>query len=221
MGLFILRIRVMHVVCDRQRDVQLPAHGKQGGVHQPLRRNPMILQLQEKIALAEAFLIFQRRLLRLVRKALLDVSRHLSRQTGGKGDDSLMVLLQHLHIHARLVIKAFREAAAYDLHQVGVSRVVLRQQHQMIIPVVPAACLSVKPGIRRNIHLAADDRFDPRFLRRPVKINDAVHHPMVGDGGAVHAKLLHPADVFLYLVGAVQQTVLRMNMKMRKCHVFL
>ena len=44
---------------------------------------------------------------------------------------------------------------------------------------------------------------------------------MVGDGGAVHAKLLHPADVFLYFVGAVKQTVLRMNMKMRKCHVYL
>ena len=221
MGLFILRIRVMHVVGDHQRDVQLLTHGKQSGIHHPLRRNPMVLQLQEKIPLSEALLVFQGRLFRLVHQTFLDVPRHLSRQAGGKGDDSLMILIQKLHIHTGLIVKALCETAADDFHQVGVSRIVLRQQDQMIIPVVPAACLSVKPGIRRHIHLTADDWLDSRFLRRPVKINNAVHHPVVGDGGAVHAKLLHPADIFLYFVGAVQQTVLRMNMKMRKCHVYL
>ena len=144
-GLFILRIRVMHVVGDHQRDIQFLTHGKQGGIHQPLCRNPMVLQLQEKIPLSEAFLVFQRRLFRLVHQTFLDVPRHLSRQAGGKGDDSLMILIQKFHIHTGLIVKALCETAADDFHQVGVSRIVLRQQDQMIIPVVPAACLSVKP----------------------------------------------------------------------------
>jgi hypothetical protein len=43
---------------------------------------------------------------------------------------------------------------------------------------------------------------------------------VVGDGGAVHAKLLHPLYIFFYFIGTVQQTVFRMDVKMRKRHNF-
>ena len=88
----------------------------------------------------------------------------------------------------------------------------------MIIPVLTAANLTVKPGIGRHIHLTAQDRIDARLPGRPVKINDAEHDAMVGDGTAVHAQLLYPLNALFDLIRTVQQAVLRVDMQMCKFH---
>ena len=51
-----------------------------------------------------------------------------------------------------------------------------------------------------------------------VKVDYAEHNAMIRYGGCVHLKLLHPFYIFIYLVGTVEQTVLRMSMQMHKGH---
>ena len=91
----------------------------------------------------------------------------------------------------------------------------------MIVPVLSAACLTVKSGVWCHIDLTPQNRIDPSCFRLPVKIDDAIHHSVVRDGCAVHAKLLHPGYIFFYFVGTVQQAVLCMDMQMCKIHAIL
>ena len=132
-----------------------------------------------------------------------------------------MELVQDFHIHSGFIIVAFGKTAAHDLHQIGITRIVLRQQYEMIITILTAGQLLVKPGIRRNVHLAAEHRIDVRFFAGTVKINDAVHHAVIRDRRAVHAQFLDTLHIFFDLVGAIQKTVFRMSVKMYKRHDFL
>ncbi len=218
MRLFVFRIRIMDIVCHHQRNVQFFTHLHQGCVHGFLLRDSVVLQFQKIIILPETVLVFARRLLRLVHKPLYDITLHFPRKAGGKRNDSLMKLPQHFHIHPGPVIIALRKTTAYDFHQIGVSRIVFRQQHQMVITVFPAGQFLVKTGIGRNIYLTAHNRIDTCRFRFLIKINHAVHNAVVGDCGAVHPQFLNPLHIFLYLVGPVQQTVFRMHMQMGKCH---
>ena len=91
----------------------------------------------------------------------------------------------------------------------------------MIIAILPASKLLVKPGIRRHINLASKDRLDPLGLTFLIKIDHAIHHSMVCNGRAVHSQLLDPLYIFFYFVGAVQKTVFCVDMQMCKCHKIL
>ena len=219
MGFFILPVSVMYVVSGYQRDIQLLAHGKEGRIYRTLVWDPMILQLQIIVPFSEAVLVLQRRLLGFVNQTFLDITGHLACQAGRKGNDAFMVTVQHLHIHPGLVIIAFGEALAHDFHQVCITGIVFRQQHQMIIPVIPARQLFIKAGVGGHINLAAYNRLNPRFLGGPVEINNTVHNAVIRDGGAVHPQLFYPFHIFFYLIRPVQQTVFRMDVKMCKCHV--
>ena len=219
MRLRVLRVGIMNVICSDQWNVQLLAHLEQLRIHQPLLRDSVILQLQKIVSLAEACLVLSRRLPRLFRHPLCDISLYLSGETRGKCDDSLVILIQKLHIHTRFVIIAFRKALAHNLYKVVIAGVVLRQKDEMVISFLAAAYLLVKARVRRNIDLTAEDRLDPRLLRRAVEVNDTVHDAVIRDGGAVHAKLLDSCNIFFYLVGTVQQRVFRVDMQMYKCHV--
>ena len=132
-----------------------------------------------------------------------------------------MILLQHFHVHARPVVISLGKALADDLHQIGIAGVVLRQQHEMMIPLLPAANLLVKARARCDIDLAAEDRLDAVCLCLLIEIDHAVHDAVIRDRRTIHAKLPDTLDILLDLVGAVEQTVLRMHVQMCKCHIFL
>ena len=87
----------------------------------------MVLELQEVIALSEAFLVSAGRLSGLLRQVLHDVPLDFPRQAGGQGDQPLVVAVQDFHVHTGAVVVALGEAFADDFHQVGVAGVVLRQ----------------------------------------------------------------------------------------------
>ena len=84
----------------------------------------------------------------------------------------------------------------------------------MIIPVLVLTDFSVKTRIRCHVYLTAQDGVDPRRFGCPVKINDTIHHTMVCDSRAVHTQLLDPGNIFFYLIRAVQEAVLRMDVQM-------
>ena len=211
-------IRIVNVICGRQPDAGLLAHAHQLGVHQPLLRDPVVLKLQEKIPLSENLLISEGRLFCLFIKVPHQIPLNLPGQTGRESDEPLMVLPQQLQIHSGFIVKSLHKTPGDDLHEVGIALVVLRQKHQVIIAVVIPACLPVKPGAGGYIDLAAQNGIDPRLPGRFIKINAAIHHPVIRNGRTVHPQFLYPGDVFFYLIGAVQQTVLRVYVQMRKIH---
>ena len=181
----------------------------------------MVLELQEVIALSEAFLVSAGRLSGLLRQVLHDIPLHFPCQAGGQGDQPLVVAVQDFHVHTGAVVVALGEAFADDLHQVGVAGVVLRQQDKVVVPVLAAGGLLVEAGVRGHIDLAADDGIDASLFGGPVEVDDTVHDAVVRDGGAVHAQLFYTGDVFFDFIGAVQEGVFRVDVKVCECHVGL
>ena len=88
----------------------------------------------------------------------------------------------------------------------------------MVVTIVAATDLAVEAGTRGYIDFAAKDRIDSGCFRCPVKIDDAVHDPMVCDGRAVHPKLLYTGNVFFYFIGTVQQGVFGVDVEVGKSH---
>ncbi len=200
MRLHIILIRIMNIIGRHKLYLKLPAHAHQRLIHLLLRRNPVILKLQEEISLTEDLFILLCCPACLLILPFNNILLYLACQTRAQGNDSFMICAQDLFIHPGAVVKAFRKPDGDDLHQILVSLIVLCQQNQMIITVLASSGLLVEPGLRSYIHLAPKDRPDPLGFGFFIKIDHSVHDPMVRDGSAVHPKLLYPRHIFPDLV---------------------
>ena len=218
MGIRIFRIGIVDIISGNQRNIQFPAHFQKFRVHHSLLRVSVILQFQKIISLPETCLIFPGSLPGFLRKSLDNIPLHLACQTGRQGNQPFMIAVQDFHVHPGLVIISFRETFADNLHQVGVTGIVLCQQHQMIIPVLSPGQFLIKTGVWRHIHLAADNGFYPRAFGCPVKINDTVHGTVIRYGSAVHPQFFHPGNIFFDFIGTVQKGIFRVDMQMYECH---
>ena len=100
------------------------------------------------------------------------------------------MLAQQLHIHARAVIKALREAERDHIAEIAVAGLVFTQEDEMVGFFVDAVDL-VEARAAGDIDLAADDGLDPGLLCCAVKVDRAVHDAVVGQGDGLLADLLH------------------------------
>ena len=80
--LHIVRIGIMDIICDNERNIEFLAHLQKHRIDSPLLRNAVILHFQEKIALSEARFIFESHLLCLIHETFDDIALHFSRQAG-------------------------------------------------------------------------------------------------------------------------------------------
>ena len=125
------------------------------------------------------------------------------------------MLPQQIQIDPGSYIKSLYKGLAHHIGQVAVTRFILAQQYQMSGFGVILVYL-VKSGTGRHIDLTADDRVDPLCLAGPVKVNSAVHHTMVGNGAGGLAHLFDAPGQVTDAAGAVQQAILRMDVKMHE-----
>ena len=107
-----------------------------------------------------------------------------------------------------------------EFGEVPVAGLVLRQQHEVMVNVLPAAGgLLVETAAGRNINLAADNRLDAPVARGLIKINCAAEHAVVGDrerGELQFAGFVHQP---IEAAGAIEQRILRVQMQMDKIRV--
>ena len=218
MGFHVIPADIVAVIGTDDGNAQLVPHPENPRVHLPLQRNSVVHDLQEEVILSEDIPVAERGPAGLLIAVRREISRHFSRQAGGGADQALVILLQSFQIHPGTVVEALGKTPGDDLHQICVARIVLCQKNQMVVLVLAGPHLPVKPGSGRHIDLAADDGLDSRILRRTVKINDAVHGTVVGDGQAVHPQLFCPRNHLRDLSRSIQQTVFGMYMKMCECH---
>src|SRR5208337_4738226 len=104
-------------------------------------------------------------------------------QAAGQGNETVLVFGQQFLVNARLVVIALEVRGGNELDEIFVAGCVLGQQAEVMINVAPAAAgFLVQPAAGGDIDFAADDGFDALLARGLVKINDAVHGAVVGDG---------------------------------------
>ena len=214
-GVFLAQI--VGIVGDDHGKPRLPGQPLNALVYRALLINAVILKLQEKVSLAENVGQFQGvflgPLVVLPHQALGDGTG----KAGGQGNQPLVVLLQQGQVYSGLAVKAMDKGLGNQIAQVFIALPVLAQQHQMI-GVVVLAVNPVGHAPAGNVDLAADDGLDARGLGSFIKIDTAVHDPVVGDGHGGLPDLLHPIHQAVDPAGTVQQAVLRMQMQVDKTH---
>ena len=131
--LVVLAVGVVRVVGGQQRGADAAGDVEQLRVRLALRRQPVILQLDEEVVLAEDLLQPSRLLERTLVVALEQRLQHVSTETSGGGDQTLVVLLEQLPVHPRLVVVALEERQARQLDQVAVAGLVLGQQREVVV----------------------------------------------------------------------------------------
>ena len=173
----------------------------------------MILQLQEKIPFSKYFLVPKSCCSSFTVHASCDIFLNLTCQARAKRNDSFVKFPQKLQIHTWFIIISFCVTTGYNFHQIVVSFIIFCQENQMIISVISASySLFVKPGSWCHIDFTAKDRLDSLSTCSTVKVDHAEHTAMIGNCHAVHSKLFDPRHALFNFIGAVQQTVLCMNM---------
>ncbi len=217
MRLRIFAADVVDVVGSYQGNARLAVQSFDIGQDFQLFFQPLVLHLEEKMILAENLpqgqrFFFRRFVIVIKQKAL-----HPARKASGQGDDAPAVLPQHVVVDARLVVKPADKAFRYDFHQVFIAVLVFCQKHQMASGLIELRRLILHaPG--RRIDLASQDGLDALLLGFFIKVDDAKHNAVVGNGAGIHAQLLYRCNQLADSGGAIQQAVFCMYMQMGKCH---
>ena len=192
-GLVILAVGVVRVVGRQQRGLQPGGDLEQLRVGLALRRQPVVLQLDEQVVAAEDLLqaggLLEGAALVALQQRLQDMAAEASRG----GDQPVVVLGQQVPVEAWLVVVALQEGPARELDQVAVAGVALGQQREVVVELL--AALRVATGVVDaaaaggplaavvvgHVRLGADDRLDALAPALLVELQRPVHVAVVGD----------------------------------------
>ena len=211
--------QIMRVVRCHQTDVQLPGKLVQTFIDFLLQRNAVVLNFKVEMLPVKNIEELLAEVIRAVHITVRQRTRDSARQTGRQTNQTFAVRAQQLHVDTRLHIEAFRETARHHVDEVAVAGHVLAQQDEVRVPLAVDVA-AVKARMRRQIHLAADDRMDPLRLAGAVKVDHAVHDAMVGQRARGLPQLCHTVHQLFDTAGAVQQAVFAVDMQMCKWYQF-
>ena len=211
--------QIMRVIGRHQTDVQLSGKLVQTFIDFLLQRNAVVLNFKVEMLPVKNIEELLAEVIRAVHITVRQRTRNRARQTGRQTNQTFAVRAQQLHVDTRLHIEALRETARHHVDEVAVAGHVLAQQDEVRVPLAVDVA-AVKARMRRQIHLAADDRMDPLRLAGAVKVDHAVHDAMVGQRARGLPQLCHTVHQLFDTAGAVQQAVFAVDMQMCKWYQF-
>ena len=219
MSLGVLLLDVVDVVRRDQRDTGLFAEAPEQRHEPSLLFEPLVLDLEVVVSLAEYLEVLEGFFLRAFIVACKKEPRDDAGKAGRKTDQPLAVLPQYLLVYTRFVVVTFNPACGDELYQVLISRLILCQEHQVVLPSV-GFFVTRKTAACGHICLAADHRMDAGLCTLLIKIDDAEHDAMVGYGKMLHTELFGAFYDVFDLCCSIEQTILRVQMKVCKGHYF-
>ncbi len=222
MGARVLFRQVVAVVGREQRDAEVLPELLQHLIALVLDGDVVVLDL-EVVAVAEDLQVLGRELAALRVVVGGERAVDLAREAAARRDEPAVQLPQEILVDARLEVEALLVRQAHHFAEVLVAlHVHGEQDHVEVAPglVVVAALLLAALGAAAGseVHLASDDRLDGVRHARLVELDRAEHVAVVGHRDRRHPERLHLRDQLRDLVGAVEQTVLRVEMEMHEAH---
>ena len=220
-------MRVVQVVGGDHRQVEVAAQAQQPVADPGLDVEPVVHQLEVEVAGTEDVNEFGGAGPGLLVVADPKPGLDLAGRAAGRGDQAAGVLRQQLAVGARLVEEAFERRARREPEQVVHSSGVLGEQRHVseratagdvvLSPVRPAhPGPVVAGGIRGEVGLHADDRFDARGRGLLVEVVGTEDVAVVGHRQGRHAHALDLGEQFGQPRGAVEHRVLGMDVQMHE-----
>ncbi len=214
----VLFLYIMRVICQHKGYARFAVERNQLARGLFLVKNAVILYFQVEIALAEQLIKLQGASASAHIVPVDELLRDFARETAGKANKPLGVLVQKLPIYPRLCVKPLGKRRRHKVAKVFVPRFVFAQQNK--VGVVPVHnMLAVAHSSRGNVDFAADNRLYARFLAGLIKRHSAVHHAVIRHGERRLPQLRRLFGDFIYPASPVKQGVLRMNVQMNKAHL--
>src|SRR3982751_594679 len=179
-----------------------------------LHLQPLVLNLEEKIVLAENVGEGSggcpSRLVIVLHQPL----GNFTFQAPGEADKTARVLRQKFLADPWLVIKPVQRSLGGDLYQVPVSLFVLCQHEQVIVGVA----LRSRPVILllANVQLASHDRLDAMLVCRIHEMHGAKNVAVIGHGHGGHAELLHALAQLFDVTSAIEQGIVGVQVQVNK-----
>ena len=180
----------------------------QVAVDRLLLLEPVGLQLEEEVPLAEDVLELARGALGRLGPAAHDRLRDLAAQARRQADQPLRVLAQQRLVDARVVIEALEVAHRVQVREVLPADLVLGEQDQVIRP-----ALGLVEPVGRDVRLAAEDRLHAVGLGALIEVERAEQVAVVGDRDRLHAALEHLREQLVQANRAVEKAILRVQMQ--------
>jgi hypothetical protein len=144
-----------------------------------------------------------------------DLSSHACR----RDDQPLAVAGEELPVDARLDVKALGVGQRRELDEVAVARGVLGEQDEVVVWLRARRRPRAGPAIsRRDVCFHTDDRLQSGLPRLLLEFPRAVEISMIGDREGRLLELEGPGDQVVDPVGAVEQRVLGMTVKVDEGH---
>ena len=214
-GLHIVGTEVVGVVGGNQRDTELSANARHLHVDDAVFHAPVVLDLEVEVV-AEDLLVPAGPIPSHIGPAPQDRLGDFPSQASRRHHQAFAVLLEQRFIDTGPRKNAptphpAQMADAGQLHQIAVTGGIFCQNHQVVAAFLLG--LGVINGSIDDIHLIANDRFDPGSRAELEQLNGAVHHPVVGEGQGGHPKFHSPIHHRWQLGRPIQQAVIAVVVK--------
>ena len=133
-------------------------------------------------------------------------------QAGAQRDQPAVEFPEQLFVDARLIVESFHVTEGNQLAEIAIALVVHCQKNQMIVVFLGSLvdALLFEAAGRRDVDLAADDRFDAVAHRFAIKLDGAEHVAMIGHGNRRLFERLDALEQLVDFIGAVQEAVFGM-----------
>jgi len=101
-------------------------------------------------------------------------------------NQSFRITMKEFLIHPGVIVETLKIACRGELQEIFISLHVFDENDKMARRFINTGRRFVKPALRGNIQLAADNGFDPRFLGLLIKFDGAEEIAMIGHGDGGH-----------------------------------
>ena len=131
-ALCVLPVQVVAVVRRHDGDACVLCQPEEFPVHLLLLGDPVVLELEVEILLAEDLLVFEGDPLRVVIPVLDEQRRDLAAEAGREADKPFSVGPQQFLVDPRLVVESFEISGGHELDQVLVALSVAGEEYEVI-----------------------------------------------------------------------------------------
>ena len=213
----VLTMDIVKVIGGNQSQIILLGQLQEPRISKLLFPKSMVLNLQEKIILAENIYVFPDQGIGLFHIPCDDSPGNFPCHAGTEADKPFVIFSKQFLVNPRLVIQALTMGQRNQLHQIAITLLVFRQKNQMVV-FDTIYLFTILTCTWCQIYLTTYNRLYALLFGFFVEVNYTVHHPMVRDGYGIHAQFLGCTDKVANTAGSIQQTEFSMNMQMCKRH---